>query len=360
MGRTFLTVALVLSMATVFGLQSRTRPQQGRAILDSDAGQIYMITLDGKFAAWAKSPKPAGSQVAPSQIKVLLAPTAGKGGGDVAMEEMTLMAKPMYEWIRASMHGDTTRKQRVPGNAKTGDITLKRGAVGGISKSGDIALKRGVVRAAPYSNIVLKRGVIQSFTPDMKPIATTELSNAMISEITFPALDAARKEPAYMTIKIHAENVIHKKGDGKMVEGQIAPATKKWQSSNFKVDIGDLPCSRVSKVSSLTWKQGVAKDEVGRSRERTGHVNNLKITLPMQDWNAWENWMTRSLLSSEGETTGSITFLGPDMTESYTIELLNVGIIAMSAEKATTNSDRLQTFVVELQINETDFSFVSR
>lgn len=337
MGRTLLTLALVLTMATVFGLQSRKLPQQGRVVLDSDVGMVYRVSLNGVFAGWAKSPrsKPAGSQTAPSQIKVLLPATVGKGGGDVAMEEITLMAEPFYEWIRASMHGR-------------------------IGKTGDITLKRGVVGAAPFADIVLKRGVIQSFAPDMTPAATIEFLDAMITEVTFPPLNASSKDAAYMTIKISADDIKNVKGDGKKAKVATVPATKKWKASDFKIKLGDLPCTRVTKVSSLTWKKGVARDEIGRSRESTGQASNIRITLPMQDWNAWENWLTRSLLSSEDELSGSITYLGPDLDESYTIELLNVGIIAMSAQKADANSGNLETFVVELQINETDFNFVRR
>jgi hypothetical protein len=112
--------------------------------------------------------------------------------------------------------------------------------------------------------------------------------DAYISEVTIPALDGSSKEPAYMTVKLDPELIRYEKRSGERLNGQIGNATKKWLCSNFKVEIGDMPCMRVAKVDSFTWKQAVIKDEVGAFREATKHpakveVPNLKLTISMAD-----------------------------------------------------------------------------
>ena len=308
MGRTLFTLALAIATVTLaVGLQDRSRGRADRLRADSAPAQLYRITLEGKFAGWAKPPKPAGSQLAPSQAKVLATTTAGKLGGDIAMEVTSGMSKEFYEWIQSSFKGKPIRKS----------------------------------------------GVVHACNAKYESMAVREFTNAMISEVTLPALDASSKEPAYMTIKLDAEKITYKKGDGKVVGGKTGAGTKQWQSSNFTVEIGDLPCGGVTKVDAITWKQRAIK--VVREKTRTGKTQNLKLTLPMGDWDAWENWMTSSLLSHSGLKRGSITvMMSPDRQDclkGFTVILDDISIVRMTVEAWAPDDASVQRFTVELHVN---------
>lgn len=215
---------------------------------------------------------------------------------------------------------------------------------------------------------ITKNGSIIAADFDYYSQSIREFYNAQITEVTVPALDGSSKEPAYMTLKFEPERIRYLKGDGNQIQGQIGPSTKKWLCSNFRLELGDLPCERVAKIDSFTWKQSVIKDEVGSFREPTKHpakveVPNLKLTISMADvepWQAWhESFVIQGACSEADEIDGSITFLGPDMSEELArIDLFHCGIISMQAAKSEANKEEVARFEVEMYVEEMAFEYM--
>ena len=97
-----------------------------------------------------------------------------------------------------------------------------------------------------------------------------------------------------MTVKITPETINYLAGSGAPLDTLIAPSTKKWLCSNFRFDLDPLPCGRVAKIDSFTWKMAVTKDECGGFRVPTIHpskveVPNLKVTVSMADIGPWQD-----------------------------------------------------------------------
>ena len=89
-----------------------------------------------------------------------------------------------------------------------------------------------------------RSGEIIAVDSNYRAMASREFSDALITEMTFPTLDASSKEPAYLTVKFAPERIVYKKGDRSTVAGSIGSKTNTALSSNFRVDIGDLPTER--------------------------------------------------------------------------------------------------------------------
>lgn len=224
-----------------------------------------------------------------------------------------------------------------------------------------------LISAAFDKGYVTKSGEIHACDFDYKSISVREFLAAHISEVTIPALDGSSKEPAYMTVKINPERIRYRKGDGSQIQGKIVPATKKWLCSNFRFTLGNLPCSRVAKIDSFTWKQGIIKDEVDQFRVPTKHpakveVPNLKLTISMADLEPWQDWFRSFVIEgqcAEGdELTGAITFLAPDLkNELAEIELLNVGIISLQGFGQESLGEEVARFTVELYVGKMTFNY---
>jgi hypothetical protein len=201
---------------------------------------------------------------------------------------------------------------------------------------------------------------------DYKAMSARVFTDALISEVTIPALDGSSKEAAYMTIKFDPEKITYEKRGGEVLSGKIAPATKKWLCSNWKFDLSGLPCERVAKIDSFTWKQAVIKDECGMFRSPTKHpakveVPNLKLTVSMADSAAWADWHRTFVIEGKcadsDERNGSVTFLGPDLQEELAmIEFDHVGIISMQEAKKEANKEEVARFEVELYVEEMRFT----
>jgi len=154
--------------------------------------------------------------------------------------------------------------------------------------------------------------------------------DALITEVMFPTLDRSSRKPGYLTVKVKPERVRFAKV--KNVKHKLNTDPKLWQASNFRVEIGGLPCKHVTKVDSFSIKQKVVKDEI------PGHLEypNLTFTLPTTDLKAWNNRYnaTKGIKKTSNEISGSITFLSPDMkTKLSAINISGVRLVSLRKKK---------------------------
>jgi hypothetical protein len=223
------------------------------------------------------------------------------------------------------------------------------------------------IRASFDKAHVTKSGEVIAADFDYQAQSARVFTDAHLAEVTIPALDGSSKDAAYMTLKIDPERIRYEKRSNEKLNGKIGTATKKWLCSNWRFELGSLPCQRVAKVDSFTWKQSVIKDEVGKFREPTKHpakveVPNLKVTISMADIEAWQTWHRNFVidgLCSEGdELEGSITFLGPDLKEPLAhIDLFNVGLISLQQAKQEANKEEVARFEAELYVEKMMFFY---
>ena len=228
------------------------------------------------------------------------------------------------------------------------------------------------IRASFDKGHVTKTGEFIACDFDYKAMSRREFKDALITEATFPALDGSSKEPAYMTVKLDPEQIRYKPGGGAHVSGRAGAATKKWMCSNFRVEIGDLPCTRLAKLDAFTWRQSIIKDESNafdrRSESPTSvELSNLRLTLSMADWEPWQQWhksfVIDGMCTDSDEVTGSITWLGPNQIEELaSIDLLHVGIMSLEtagwdADTEDTNREEAARFTVELYVEEVRFRY---
>ncbi len=98
-----------------------------------------------------------------------------------------------------------------------------------------------------------------------------------MTSVTVPKLEGSSKEAAYFDLEWEAETVRWLKGDNSEIR---RPNTKEkaWLCSNFRFEMGSLPCSRVATVQSFTWKcvwPGPARraDQAPGEGDGSGHQN---------------------------------------------------------------------------------------
>jgi hypothetical protein len=190
----------------------------------------------------------------------------------------------------------------------------------------------------------LSKSLAQPSTPisgsfviaDFNYKAQQEISflNAALTSLTIPALDGASKESGALIAGFEAEQVRVAAGSGNDIRGKATKA-KAWLCSNYRVEIGSLPCSRVSRVESFSWTSAVAQDDTGIFREPTKHpakvtIPDLKLTISAADYPAWltaaRAWFIDGKHLAGDEMAGRIVLLGPDMkAELAVISFTNLG-----------------------------------
>jgi len=222
------------------------------------------------------------------------------------------------------------------------------------------------IRAAFDKGYITKNGSFTSADFNYKAQSQLTFLNALITEVTVPKLDGSSKDAAYFDIGFEAEQVRWAKGGGEDIRGKIGSKQKQWLCSNFKVEIGGLPCTRVATVDSFTWKCAVALDALGVFVENTKHpakvtVPDIKLGISYADHQAWadaaKKWFVDGARTEADEMTGRIVFLGPDMRKELgSIDLQNVGFKKFSDEDAEANSEKIKRFNVELYVEKMLFN----
>jgi len=141
-----------------------------------------------------------------------------------------------------------------------------------------------------------------------------------------------------MAIKIDATDIQHKKGDGSQIGGKLGPKTKDWLCSNFRVEIGDLPVDRVTRIDSFTWTQ---KEDV-------------EVSLSSADLSTWERWhrgfyiIDRSI-PRNSEADVRLVWLGPDGDEELAaLEFYDVTHSSLTIDGDTNSSTDAHTVSIEL------------
>lgn len=155
-------------------------------------------------------------------------------------------------------------------------------------------------------------------------------SNALISETAFPALDAASKEPATLTVRFSPETITPKPGTGKLTLGSLGKQ-KLWQTSNFRLEIEGLETGKVKAIDSFSI--------IRPSGPEPAKIDfpDLKISIaePLaQSWIDWHaDFVVKGNHEDKHEKNGKILFLAPDLkTQLARVDLHNLGIFRLSTE----------------------------
>jgi len=183
-----------------------------------------------------------------------------------------------------------------------------------------------------------------------------EFVDALLTETSFPTLDASSKDEGFLTLKFRPELIKGKSASGKQ-NGAGAKA-KQWLRSGFRLQIDNLDCTKVSTIEALTVKHKLQVDAVGTSKTpelvpTTVEFPNLKITLSEVSSKTWFDWLEDFVIKGKNddseERSGTIQLLAPDAkTEHARIKLFGLGIYRIALPAAEPRGDKVNRVTAEL------------
>lgn len=288
----------------------------------------FALELDGVFAGWIYSAEGghAVGEVATELVGSTRIPMKHIGAvkyEDITIEVGASMSKAVYDWVSASLMGQAVRKN-------------------------------GAIIAADFNGRELNR---------------MTFSNALITEIGMPALDAASKDAAKMTIKFRPELTRQvRKGGAQLPGTNVGTKHKQWLPSNFrlKIDGLDAPVSRVNKIEALTIKQKIVTDSIGDGRDPQKEPTslefpNLVITFPEgygDPFYAWhQDFVIAGRNGQEQEKGGTLEYLAADgKTVLFTLTFKHLGIFKLTPDKAESGSEQLRRLKAEMFCEDIEFA----
>ncbi len=318
--RTFLKTAGFTAAALAAAPIGAAMPEVASAAGRSFTSGRFALELDGAFQGFLAST--VGGEAFAEVIEV----GALKHPGLPQYEDITVefdfsMASSTFDWMKACMDGSPLRKS----------------------------------------------GALISADFNFKELSRLDFSDALISEIGFPALDAASKEAGRLSLEFSPDSTHRKVGSGAAIAASVK-AQKKWLPANFRLKIDGLEaaCTKVNKIEALVVKQtfidrpGVT-DRVSTKEPAKLETPNLVVTLPESaagpffDWA--ESFVIKGIHGQKDEKSGSIDFLTLDLkTVLATLTFSNVGIFRCAPEKAEAGVESIRRVKAEMYCESMTFS----
>ncbi len=189
-----------------------------------------------------------------------------------------------------------------------------------------------------------KSGAISFLDFNYQAHSRVEFSNALLTGVGFPALDAESKEPVTISLKLTPEYTRREKGS---VQRQSAPVGPKgrggWTAANFRLEIDGLDCKHVTKIEPLIFTTVVAENVVGELRDYQQEparldVPDLVLTLSESEaasFYAWhDDFVIKGMNGPQYEKNGTLEFLSPNQKDVLlTLQLKNLGIFRLASVK---------------------------
>jgi hypothetical protein len=184
-------------------------------------------------------------------------------------------------------------------------------------------------------------GAVLACDYGMNVVARQEFSGELVGT-TLPALDAAAKEAAFLTVTVRPEITQRKAGAGTVESGLIAKGQRPWLVNAFRLEIAGLDCSRVRKIDpvAVTVKEGLVQ------------FSDLRVTIAESTAETWQGWLQSFVVNGSSaedqEKSGDLVLLGPDLqSEVARVHLDHVGI--MGLERASGGAgDAIRTATARL------------
>ncbi|MCX5746843.1 MAG: phage tail protein [Proteobacteria bacterium] len=232
----------------------------------------------------------------------------------------------------------------------------------GLAGAGDILRW---IQASWNKKYTRRNGVVRHADFDLKSMYEHEFFEALITETTFPKLDGASKEAAYLKLKIHPERVATYAPQGRqIISGKITPKQKMWVPSAFRLNIdGVRGIEYTNQIEAFTIKQDVTTHYVGEDRYPSIEPNKIEFptisgTIALDKagdllkW--WEEYTSRKAKTDKAlEKSGSIEFLSTDRKSTkFSIDLYFMNLKSLSIVASTANSDQIKRVKFELTVHE--------
>lgn len=219
---------------------------------------------------------------------------------------------------------------------------------------------------------IRKDGAVVYGDYDGNVISELKFRNAFLAEIGFPALDAASKDQAYLTVSFAPELTQRMKGSGKVAPAsELGQKSKRWLPANFRLSLQDIDdrttMSRVNSIEAITIKQKLTQGTIGEHREYEQEpgsleIPNLVFTLaeshaqPLYDWH--KSFVIDGMNAQDKEKTATLEYLAPDAkTVYFRLDLLGVGIVRV-APIETTSTEQVRRVKVTCYVEQIRFSHI--
>ena len=178
-------------------------------------------------------------------------------------------------------------------------------------------------------------------------------TDALITEIGFPALNAASDAAAFLEMTLAPTSTEVQSASGKFA----IPPQKQWLASNFRLQIPGVDATKVSQIGAFSVRQPAVGGHITGPLE----VPDLSVvfsTTSATSWNTWAgSFLPGGSTGDAGEKSGEIQYLASTLVQTLsTVKLSGLGVIALAKVGFVSGSESISK--IEATLYGEEFGFV--
>ncbi len=229
----------------------------------------------------------------------------------------------------------------------------------GLSASWDIL---SWIAASWRRDFQRRNGSITHADFNLKGAYEQTFTDALITETTFPALDGASKDAAYLKVKFQPERITSQKlGQDQSVLSPSSEKQKLWLASGFRFSIDGVDgLEYTNKIESFAIKQGIKKLHTGE--DPLPQIEPTKIDFPpltgtislahadgLLKWH--KEVVDQGQRASKSHKSGSIEFLAPNRKDViFRINLFETFCTSVAVVQSQANADQIKRCKFEIHV----------
>jgi phage tail-like protein len=201
-----------------------------------------------------------------------------------------------------------------------------------------------------------------------KERARREFREALITELSFPKLDATDKNAAYITVNLAVEDIQYKVGSGSKLTVSLPPSQALWTCCNFQLELEGFDTSRVTKVDGFTIKHSVVEYHAGGRLSPTKTPSaiefpNLAFHLPEAYSQPYADYVTNNNSLADANQArhsplhGRLVALDNQSRELFSVTFTGADIVALTPDSANATSEDIKQVKVELYTERMTFTY---
>lgn len=214
--------------------------------------------------------------------------------------------------------------------------------------------------AGQYSR---KSGSIVVLDYNYNIVRRYDFTDAIISEISFPEMNAGSEEKVLMSVKLKPELVkLNTSSQGAKYSAKNSNKNsnemeKNLLTSDFRFSIDGLSTNHVQKIDAITIKMSAVEENIGELRDyqvEPGRLSipNLAVTVAESDAQSFVNWHDDFVVKGQNdeskEKTGTLEYLSQNKKDiKFKLTFKHVGIFSLTREKDV-NSLKAGLYVEEI------------
>jgi hypothetical protein len=225
------------------------------------------------------------------------------GYADITIEFGAGMTAPVYQWIKDVLDGNLSRR------------------------------RSGAIIAVNFNNQVVRR---------------VDFSNAQITRVRFPGLNAASKDAGVIKLTLTPEST-SLSSPGGTYKASSSKSLKKWQTSNFRLAIKGLDTSKVSVVEPI-------EITIPRTARPDAACENCNPVIPQINFpglefagsesfaSTWFTWHQSFVIAGQhqdsDEKSGTLDYLDPTLKSAlFSLNFTGLGITSVATESAEAGTE---------------------